>query len=63
MALCLFSLNRIEAEAAIEALVSATFPESKLSILIPDMPATTEFDCEMNGKAPHQINLSMNRSL
>jgi hypothetical protein len=44
------SPNRIQAEAAIEALVSATFPESKLSILIPDKPTTTDFDCEKNGK-------------
>jgi hypothetical protein len=57
------SPNRIQAEAAIEALVSATFPESKLSILIPDKPTTTDFDCEKNGKAPPQINPSMNPSL
>ena len=44
--------DRIQAESAIEALVSATFPESKLSILIPDKPTTTDFDFERNSKAP-----------
>jgi hypothetical protein len=44
--------DQIQAESAIEALVSATFPESKLSILIPDKPITTDFDFEKNSKAP-----------